>query len=209
MSVYAQRCEGYEDEMLEYVAPSPSTAMPGADFYGVDQTQNLKDITAERTWWAQWLGSIVMAQNDAVATNIEDKCLLFDLDSVLTLEDNHLPSHLFDSINIQLTVRDNNQIVPIDVVAAGALSDELSSYVEINNISLELFYYPVDQAQVMAEWEASAALERSGQAEYGMAFLTKLISVYPGVINSSTQTYNLSIGGSIPRESYVYILDTW
>lgn len=92
-----------------------------------------------------------MAQNDAVATNIEDKCLLFDLDSVLTLEDNHLPSHLFDSINIQLTVRDNNQIVPIDVVAAGALSDELSSYVEINNISLELFYYPVDQAQVMAE----------------------------------------------------------
>lgn len=38
----------------------------------------------------------------------------------------------------------------------------------------------------MAEREASAALEKSGQAEYGMSFLTKLISVYPGVINSET-----------------------
>lgn len=36
----------------------------------------------------------------------------------------------------------------------------------------------------MAEREAAAALEKSGQAEYGMAFLTKLISVYPGVITS-------------------------
>lgn len=36
MSLYAQKCKGYEDEMLEYVSPSPSTAQPAANFYGVD-----------------------------------------------------------------------------------------------------------------------------------------------------------------------------
>lgn len=85
-----------------------------------------------------------MPHANSIATNISDKCLLFDLDSVLCLEDNYLPSHLFDSINIQLFLSDVGQVVPIDPANAGALANELASYIEINNVALELFYYPVD-----------------------------------------------------------------
>ena len=130
-------------------------------------------------------------------TNVHDKCLIFDWDSVFSLEGNYVPSHLLDTMQIQLTLQDTNQIVPIDP-RVNLSAVDLDCYVQVDDVALELFYYPVDTMAVIAEREAAAALEKSGEAEYGMSILSKLISVYPGVVNSNTQTYNISIGGSIP-----------
>lgn len=60
------------------------------------------------------MGSHTLGQTHAAMTNVHDKCLIFDLDSVFCLEGNYIPSHLLDTMQIQLTLQDTNQIVPID-----------------------------------------------------------------------------------------------
>lgn len=121
--------------------------------------------------------------------------VLFDLDDVLMIEGNYLPSHLFDQFSIQLVLSSAGQIVPVDITGTDAVKGA-DYYIVLSNVELHIYYYNVSSDQVLAQRQAAQVLESDGTSAYGLSFLTKRIGCVLRQLQSGYM-YEHSIQGNL------------